>query len=420
MKPSAALTLTVATALPLAAGAQSITVAPALAPAPGVAAIPVDNPLALVAMGVALLAAAWFVLRNRQHRALFMALWGGALMASLLWHSPELRAQLVNSFTNPAGETQPIAVNQVNAGASITGFVPVDFTNSSGVPLKITALQEPTLPQCFPAGFGLLAASGAAPVSPPVCAVGNTIAPAGVCRVSVETICRAEAAAAPQTTLSLSAATLAFDAGASEVLTVTNTGTQTADNVRADIPAGSGITLTPSTCGSMAPGASCNLTVESSTVGGPTAVRIYGDNAMASTVNVTVNAAPITEVGAFALRGTCGTLGLLGPGFTMQAGPTVPLPVGTTVTITGSGVPNIGVFSVSGGTANVAVLSNTSRQITLTSALPAGATIAFRTTLSISVAFQLNAVATLPGGYSGSGAKTAGNVSSTLILCSAN
>lgn len=131
-------------------------------------------------------------------------------------------------------------------------------------------------------------------------------------------------------------------------------------------------------------------------------------------------ASGIVDVGAFALRGSCGTLGVLGPGFTLQAGPTTPLPIGTTVTITGSGIANIGVFSVSGGTADVAVLSNTSRQITLTSALPAGATISFRTTLSITVAFGLNAVATLPTGFSGTGAKTAGNVSSTLILCSAN
>lgn len=141
---------------------------------------------------------------------------------------------------------------------------------------------------------------------------------------------------------------------------------------------------------------------------------------IALAVATPAHAASIVDVGAFALRGSCGTLGVLGPGFTLQAGPTTPLPVGTTVTITGSGVANIGVFSVSGGTAAVSVLSNTSRQITLTAALPAGATIAFRTTLSISVAFQLNAVATLPTGYSGSGAKTAGNVSSTLILCSAN
>jgi hypothetical protein len=141
---------------------------------------------------------------------------------------------------------------------------------------------------------------------------------------------------------------------------------------------------------------------------------------IALAVATPAHAASIVDVGAFALRGTCGTLGLLGPGFTLQAGPTTPLPVGTTVIITGNGVANIGVFSVTGGTATVNVLSNTSRQITLTAALPAGATIAFRTTLSISVAFQLNAVATLPTGYSGTGAKTSGNVSSTLILCSAN
>jgi hypothetical protein len=130
-------------------------------------------------------------------------------------------------------------------------------------------------------------------------------------------------------------------------------------------------------------------------------------------------AASDIDLGAFHLNGTCGVLGVLGPGFTLTAGPTQPLPVGTTVTITGSGVANIGVFSVTGGTANVAVLSGTSRQITLTSAVPAGATIAFRTTLSISVAFTLNAVTATPAGYTATGAKTSGTVSSTLILCSA-
>jgi hypothetical protein len=126
-----------------------------------------------------------------------------------------------------------------------------------------------------------------------------------------------------------------------------------------------------------------------------------------------------TDLGAYHINGTCGVLGVLGPGFTLTAGPTEPLPVGTTVTITGSGVANIGVFSVTGGTANVNVLSNTSRQITLTSAVPAGATIAFRSTLSISVAFTFNAVTATPAGYTATGAKTAGSVSSTLILCSA-
>jgi hypothetical protein len=140
----------------------------------------------------------------------------------------------------------------------------------------------------------------------------------------------------------------------------------------------------------------------------------------AASVAVTVNPeGGDVDVGAYHLNGSCGTLGLLGPGFTLTAA-SVPLPVGTTVVITGSGVPNIGVFSVSGGTANVAVLSATSRLITLTSALPAGATMAFRTTLSITVAFSLNAVTSLPAGYIGTGGKPVGNVNSTLILCSAN
>ncbi|WP_165759510.1 hypothetical protein [Rathayibacter oskolensis] len=130
-------------------------------------------------------------------------------------------------------------------------------------------------------------------------------------------------------------------------------------------------------------------------------------------------AASIIDVGAFQLVGDCGTLGILGPGFTLTAG-SAALPVNTTVTVIGSGVANIGVFSVTGGAASVAVLSGTSRQITLTAALPAGATIAFRTTLSISAAFTLNAVATLPAGYIGTGSKASGNVSSTLVLCSDN
>lgn len=130
-------------------------------------------------------------------------------------------------------------------------------------------------------------------------------------------------------------------------------------------------------------------------------------------------AASTVDVGAFSLDGDCGVLGLLGPGFELTAGPTEAIPAGTAVTITGSGIADIGVFSVSGGTANVAVLSGTSRLITLTSAVPAGATVAARTTLSISVAFTLNAVAALPTGYVGSGSKPAGSVSSTLILCSA-
>ena len=140
---------------------------------------------------------------------------------------------------------------------------------------------------------------------------------------------------------------------------------------------------------------------------------------IAAAVAAPAAAASSVELGALHLDGTCGTLGVLGPGFTLTAGPTQPLPVGTTIAISGSGVANIGVFSVTGGTASVSVLSGTSRLITLTAELPAGATIAFRTTLSISVAFQLNGTVTIPTGYTATGAKTTAGVNSTLILCSA-
>lgn len=125
------------------------------------------------------------------------------------------------------------------------------------------------------------------------------------------------------------------------------------------------------------------------------------------------------ELGAYRLQGTCGILGVIGPGFTLTAASNAPLPVGTSIIITGSGVANIGVFSVTGGTASVSVLSGTARQITLTAPLAAGASLAFRTTLSISVAFTLNSVVSVPTGYVGTGSKSTGSVSSTLILCSA-
>jgi len=140
---------------------------------------------------------------------------------------------------------------------------------------------------------------------------------------------------------------------------------------------------------------------------------------IAAAVATPLAAASGGDIGAFALDGSCGVLGVLGPGFTLEASATEPIPAGTTVTITGGGIANIGVFSVTGGTAAVNVLSPTSTQIVLSAPVPAGGTIAFRTTLSISVAFTLNATTTLPAGYTGTGGKPAGSVSSTLILCSA-
>lgn len=132
-------------------------------------------------------------------------------------------------------------------------------------------------------------------------------------------------------------------------------------------------------------------------------------------------ASPSGDLGAFRLNGSCGTLGVLGPGFTLTASSAAPLPAGTVINITGGGVANIGVFSVTGGAASVSVVSPTARLITLTAPVPAGVTISFRTTLSISLAFTLAASVVPPDGYApGAGAKTSGSVTSTLVLCRAN
>lgn len=281
---------------PMAANAQSITVAPAAAVA--ATAIPVDNPWSLLALAIGLAMAAWLVLRNRQHRALFMALCTSAIVCATLWHSPDLRAQLTGSFTNPAGETRPLLVAQIVNGGNINGFSAEDFTNDSGVALKITAIQPPNLNQCFPSGFTHLMPPGAPPASPPpLCAVGNTIAPNGTCRVNVETICRAEAAqataGASPTTLSVPGAGLSFAAGSTGTVNVSNSGGSAALNVQATIPAGSGITISSNSCAATLPaGSSCAITLTAPAAEGPTTVSIAGSNAAATTTPVTVTGGP--------------------------------------------------------------------------------------------------------------------------------
>ncbi|PSS46071.1 hypothetical protein C6401_02395 [Arthrobacter woluwensis] len=140
---------------------------------------------------------------------------------------------------------------------------------------------------------------------------------------------------------------------------------------------------------------------------------------IAAAVAAPAASASTSELGALALNGTCGVLGVIGPGFTLTASATAAIPAGTVITINGSGVANIGVFSVTGGVATVNVLSGTSRQITLTAPLAAGTTLNLRTTLSLTVAFNLNATVALPSGYTATGGKLTGSVNSTLVLCSA-
>jgi hypothetical protein len=64
-------------------------------------------------------------------------------------------------------------------------------------------------------------------------------------------------------------------------------------------------------------------------------------------------------------------------------------------------------------------LDGSSRLITLTGALAAGATMAFRTTLATTIVWTMNASSALPSGYTASGSKTTATVRSTTSGCTA-
>lgn len=130
-------------------------------------------------------------------------------------------------------------------------------------------------------------------------------------------------------------------------------------------------------------------------------------------------AASVVDIGAFGFVGTCGVLGVHGPGFIIMPSATAPIPTGTTIVITGSGVSNIGAFSATpSGYTSIAVLSSTSRMVMVIAPIPAGVSVALRATLWTSVQFTLNSAVAVPDAYSATGAKTAGTVSSTVARCS--
>lgn len=138
---------------------------------------------------------------------------------------------------------------------------------------------------------------------------------------------------------------------------------------------------------------------------------------IAAAVATPLAAASVTDVGAFSVDGDCGTLGLLFPGFEITAGPSAPLPAGTVITITATGVANVQLFSISSALADIQLLGPTSQQITLVADLPAGTSFDARAVVGLGVGSTLTATATLPSGYTATGAKTTGTLSQTAILC---
>ncbi|KQQ05311.1 MULTISPECIES: hypothetical protein [unclassified Rathayibacter] len=133
--------------------------------------------------------------------------------------------------------------------------------------------------------------------------------------------------------------------------------------------------------------------------------------AVAATAPAAAASEPATiEVGAYQLTGTCGLRSIVKAGFLLRASPAAALPEGTFVLVRGAGVSDIGIFTADPPIAEILNLSSTTRLITLTSELAAGTQVAFRTNLSIDRFFTLEATASLPDGYSGTGAKTSASV----------
>ncbi len=232
--------LTVLTFVSFTASAQEITTGPEAS-----VSIPVDNPWALGLLLLAFTVCAYVVLQRRTHRVALAGLLSLGLAAGMLWQSPDLRAQVVLMFTNPAGETLPIAVHPVTSNGDIEGFEPADFVNNSGNTLRITGIELPTFARCFPDGAGNLLPPGQPDPDPPAsCGVGQTLPNGATCRVDVEGICRDLAAAnVTLTAISPNSGPAAGGAG----VTLTGTGLAGATAVSFDGVAATGVNVVNST-----------------------------------------------------------------------------------------------------------------------------------------------------------------------------
>lgn len=190
---STALALSLCTA---GASAQTITTAAALG---AIAQVPVDGPMALGLLVIALgIAAAW-QLRRAPITNRILA-WAAVGTIGLAMHDPGLFAAPFNAFTNPAGETRTIAVNAITSGTDFTGFQQQEFTNQSGAPLRITGLVPPNMGQCFTGANTadkLLQPGTPSGSATPLCQVGNVLANGNACRVDVDAHCRGLLGPAP-------------------------------------------------------------------------------------------------------------------------------------------------------------------------------------------------------------------------------
>lgn len=130
--------------------------------------------------------------------------------------------------------------------------------------------------------------------------------------------------------------------------------------------------------------------------------------------------AQAASVTGFQLNGSCGVLGLLGPGFELIAGSTT-VPAGTTIAITSTAAVNANLIALGGTNASlgeVVALGGGGYGVRLVSPLPAGASLGIRWLLSVSLLTTTTATLTLPpDDTAGPGSKTVGTLRQTLVLC---
>ncbi|WP_423459907.1 midcut-by-XrtH protein [Ottowia sp. VDI28] len=254
----------------------------------------------MLALLVSLLAAAgsWAIRSGRAQRAArffcgLVVLASGVMVAS---YNPSVRAALAPwmlSFTQAQGETMAIPILPSPSEGTPTDFAPVQFTNASSNKLRIAEITSPESPAvCFPAG-----PPGSLPTTPlpegvPVCTVDLQLEKNASCVVDVAAMCAQGVAA-----ISVLPQSLSFEATSTGILTVTSDPASllTAQNVNVTIPGGSSLLVQSTTCSaSLAPGASCTITLASLTAQASTDITIAGDNTNTVTAAVTVEQAPVS------------------------------------------------------------------------------------------------------------------------------
>jgi hypothetical protein len=181
--------------------AQTITAAPAISPA----SIPVDHPVALLLLVLAMAACVPWMLRKGLISARGLRTVGAGLVAvsvgvMVLW-GDNVRAQLQElqqAFTQPGGQTLSIPVQTTGTmpSGSPLGFLPVVHTNQTASGLRIASITLPAWNTCFP--LGVPSPFPVTPARPGAqCAMGTTLAPGNACWVDVAKLC-ADAAVAVQ------------------------------------------------------------------------------------------------------------------------------------------------------------------------------------------------------------------------------